>query len=73
MHPSTPDLPLIYLFQLAIDLFVLLSREEDVFVTISVVRSLALVVVNAVIGWAYFVAWSVSFYPQVYLNWKRKR
>eukprot|EP01012_Entosiphon_sulcatum_P027643 TRINITY_DN3332_c0_g1_i2.p1 TRINITY_DN3332_c0_g1~~TRINITY_DN3332_c0_g1_i2.p1 ORF type:complete len:306 (-),score=63.29 TRINITY_DN3332_c0_g1_i2:349-1266(-) len=23
-------------------------------------------------GWVYFVAWSVSFYPQVYTNWRRK-
>ncbi|KAF9988372.1 hypothetical protein BGZ75_009538 [Mortierella antarctica] len=24
------------------------------------------------IGWAYFVAWSASFYPQIILNWRRK-
>ncbi|KAF5404098.1 Cystinosin lysosomal cystine transporter [Paragonimus heterotremus] len=24
------------------------------------------------VGWIYFVAWTVSFYPQVFLNWKRK-
>lgn len=24
------------------------------------------------IGWIYFLAWSISFYPQVWLNWKRK-
>ena len=23
-------------------------------------------------GWIYFMCWSVSFYPQVYLNWNRK-
>lgn len=28
--------------------------------------------VSAVIGWVYFWAWSVSFYPQVYLNYVRK-
>jgi hypothetical protein len=28
--------------------------------------------VNIVIGWVYFVAWSLSFYPQVYYNWTRK-
>lgn len=27
--------------------------------------------VSAVVGWCYFAAWSLSFYPQVYLNWKR--
>jgi LCT (Lysosomal Cystine Transporter) family transporter len=29
-------------------------------------------VLNSIIGWTYTVAWSVSFYPQVSLNWKRK-
>ena len=28
---------------------------------------------NDIIGWVYFVAWSVSFYPQIYINFKRKR
>ena len=28
---------------------------------------------NFVSGWMYFVAWSVSFYPQIYENFKRKR
>ncbi|KAI9179508.1 hypothetical protein H9P43_004834 [Blastocladiella emersonii ATCC 22665] len=29
-------------------------------------------VISAIIGWAYFVAWSVSFYPQLILNYRRK-
>ncbi|KAJ9460710.1 Cystinosin-like protein [Diplonema papillatum] len=28
--------------------------------------------ISAVIGWTYFAAWSISFYPQLYLNWVRK-
>jgi cystinosin len=32
----------------------------------------ALSVASAVVGWLYFVAWSASFYPQAFLNWKRK-
>jgi LCT (Lysosomal Cystine Transporter) family transporter len=28
--------------------------------------------VAAAAGWLAFIAWSVSFYPQVYQNWKRK-
>ncbi|KAI8374929.1 PQ loop repeat-domain-containing protein [Choanephora cucurbitarum] len=24
------------------------------------------------VGWSYVVVWSISFYPQAYLNWKRK-
>ncbi|KAI9506274.1 PQ loop repeat-domain-containing protein [Coemansia spiralis] len=27
---------------------------------------------SAAIGWTYFVAWSVSFYPQIILNYRRK-
>jgi len=27
---------------------------------------------SAIIGWVYFAAWSISFYPQIYENWKRK-
>eukprot|EP01104_Vermistella_antarctica_P006371 TRINITY_DN17077_c0_g1_i1.p1 TRINITY_DN17077_c0_g1~~TRINITY_DN17077_c0_g1_i1.p1 ORF type:complete len:288 (+),score=45.46 TRINITY_DN17077_c0_g1_i1:145-1008(+) len=29
-------------------------------------------VLNVSFGWIYFVAWSLSFYPQVVLNWYRK-
>ncbi|XP_034767634.2 cystinosin-like [Acipenser ruthenus] len=37
-----------------------------------VVRSSAVEIVNQVIGWIYFLAWSISFYPQVVENWRRK-
>ncbi|XP_056133139.1 cystinosin isoform X2 [Lampris incognitus] len=37
-----------------------------------VVRSNSLALINQVIGWIYFVAWSVSFYPQAWENWRRK-
>eukprot|EP00190_Bangiopsis_sp_CCMP1999_P004250 CAMPEP_0198736190 /NCGR_PEP_ID=MMETSP1475-20131203/64095_1 /TAXON_ID= ORGANISM="Unidentified sp., Strain CCMP1999" /NCGR_SAMPLE_ID=MMETSP1475 /ASSEMBLY_ACC=CAM_ASM_001111 /LENGTH=246 /DNA_ID=CAMNT_0044499961 /DNA_START=1 /DNA_END=741 /DNA_ORIENTATION=+ len=29
-------------------------------------------IVSAIVGWTYFCCWSVSFYPQVWLNLKRK-
>jgi cystinosin len=29
-------------------------------------------IISAVLGWTYFLAWSISFYPQVILNWRRK-
>ncbi|XP_056018253.1 cystinosin-like isoform X2 [Ostrea edulis] len=51
------------------DVFARLSKQ---FVRITIVHSSALVVINSVIGWIYFAAWSVSFYPQVYENWRRK-
>lgn len=28
--------------------------------------------INQVIGWIYFVAWSISFYPQAIENFRRK-
>ncbi|XP_068126817.1 cystinosin [Hyperolius riggenbachi] len=37
-----------------------------------VIHSLAVQVLEQVIGWIYFFAWSVSFYPQVFENWRRK-
>ncbi|XP_019711420.1 cystinosin isoform X2 [Hippocampus comes] len=37
-----------------------------------VVRSNAVALLSEVVGWVYFLAWSVSFYPQVWENWRRK-
>ncbi|KAM3876239.1 cystinosin [Diretmus argenteus] len=37
-----------------------------------VIHSYALSIINQVIGWIYFVAWSISFYPQAWENWKRR-
>nr|XP_020476581.1 cystinosin [Monopterus albus] len=37
-----------------------------------VVHSNILSVIAQVIGWIYFLAWSVSFYPQAWENWRRK-
>lgn len=36
------------------------------------VHSQALVIVSSVMGWIYFLAWTLSFYPQVIVNWRRK-
>ena len=43
------------------------------YLTVSVVKSGALEIVTVVVGWIYFAAWSISFYPQVVLNFTRKR
>lgn len=29
-------------------------------------------VISLIVGWVYFVAWSFSFYPQSFLNWRKK-
>ena len=28
--------------------------------------------ISSVIGWTYFACWSISFWPQVFLNWRRQ-
>jgi hypothetical protein len=47
--------------------------QKSAYVKIKGVHSSVLDVFIAIIGWIYFAAWSVSFYPQVFTNWKRKR
>ncbi|XP_006922260.2 cystinosin isoform X1 [Pteropus alecto] len=37
-----------------------------------VIHSNVISIINQVIGWIYFAAWSISFYPQVITNWSRK-
>uniref|UniRef100_A0A915L1M0 Cystinosin n=1 Tax=Romanomermis culicivorax TaxID=13658 RepID=A0A915L1M0_ROMCU len=44
----------------------------DSYLTLSTVHSLPLTVLVHIFGWLYFVAWSFSFYPQIYLNSKRR-
>ncbi|XP_071343457.1 cystinosin [Trachinotus anak] len=55
----------------------LLSNNTDnnslpVRIRFMVVHSNVVSVISQVIGWIYFLAWSVSFYPQVWENWRRK-
>eukprot|EP00064_Thunnus_orientalis_P001079 superscaffoldBa00000067_g1080 len=55
----------------------LLSNNTDlnslsVRIRFMVVHSNILSVLGEVIGWIYFLAWSVSFYPQALENWRRK-
>ncbi|XP_046389354.1 cystinosin homolog isoform X2 [Ischnura elegans] len=45
---------------------------SQAFVRVTVQHSNTIVILSQVVGWLYFVAWSVSFYPQVISNWKRK-
>lgn len=45
---------------------------ENFFIRFAVANSNALIIVSSIIGWLYFVAWSVSFYPQTILNYTRK-
>lgn len=42
------------------------------FVRVTIEISDSLYHISSVVGWIYFLAWSVSFYPQIYSNYKRK-
>ncbi|XP_013136517.1 PREDICTED: cystinosin homolog isoform X2 [Papilio polytes] len=45
---------------------------SKVFLRITVMHSQVISVISYIMGWIYFAAWSVSFYPQIYINYKRK-
>ncbi|KAL6469287.1 hypothetical protein MHYP_G00228110 [Metynnis hypsauchen] len=57
----------VYLYSNNIDIESMKTR-----IRFLVVRSYTLAIINQIIGWIYFLAWSISFYPQAYENWKRK-
>ncbi|XP_035727494.1 cystinosin homolog isoform X2 [Vespa mandarinia] len=45
---------------------------SEAFVRVTVEKSDTIYHVSIVVGWIYFLAWSISFYPQIYSNYKRK-
>lgn len=42
------------------------------FVRVTVMKSDSVELISTIVGWIYFVAWSISFYPQIWDNYKRK-
>ncbi|KAF4517185.1 hypothetical protein B566_EDAN005617 [Ephemera danica] len=48
------------------------AGAQNAFVKILAMHSYEVQVTSVVLGWLYFAAWSVSFYPQMYINWQRK-
>lgn len=46
--------------------------DDNLFIRIKVAHSTGIIIFSSIIGWVYFVAWSVSFYPQIFINCKRK-
>ena len=48
------------------------SFINETIATSAVIHSHVIEDLSAVVGWIYFVAWSISFYPQVYINYNRK-
>lgn len=48
------------------------ADTSDAFVRVGVFNIAWLKTVSTVVGWLYFICWSVSFYPQIFDNWRRK-
>jgi uncharacterized protein with PQ loop repeat len=48
-----------------------ISSTAD-FVLIDIARSNVLNIFIQIVGWIYFLAWSISFYPQIILNFQRR-
>uniref|UniRef100_A0A7I4Y8F7 Cystinosin homolog n=1 Tax=Haemonchus contortus TaxID=6289 RepID=A0A7I4Y8F7_HAECO len=44
----------------------------DAFVRVTVIKSQLIHLFTIIVGWMYFAAWSLSFYPQIILNFRRK-
>lgn len=45
---------------------------EGLYVRVNVLESFRLNTLAGFIGWVYFAAWTCSFYPQIYTNFRRK-
>jgi uncharacterized protein with PQ loop repeat len=48
-----------------------ISADYD-FLLIDIARSQPVNILIQIVGWIYFAAWSISFYPQIILNFRRK-
>ncbi|CAF1607058.1 unnamed protein product [Adineta ricciae] len=48
-----------------------ISSQYD-FLLIDIARSRTLSILVQLVGWIYFFAWSISFYPQIILNFRRQ-
>lgn len=49
-----------------------LIDDVKAFIRITIANSDTIIYVAIVIGWIYFVAWTVSFWPQMIINFRRK-
>lgn len=49
-----------------------MTNFENAYAVVSVAHSETLDYVSEIVGWIYFLAWSISFYPQTIMNFRRK-
>lgn len=48
------------------------TDASNAFVRVVVMKSHTIDLISTIIGWIYFAAWSISFYPQIVDNFRRK-
>ncbi|KFP01898.1 Cystinosin, partial [Calypte anna] len=58
--------------QVTVYLYAINSNLTGPRIQFQVIHSIIVRYADEVIGWIYFLAWSVSFYPQLFENWRRK-
>ena len=46
--------------------------DSNLFLRVIVAHSSEIILISIIVGWVYFAAWSISFYPQIWYNFKRK-
>lgn len=49
-----------------------LSSDSSLFIRVIIANSHTIILISFIVGWIYFTAWSISFYPQMYTNFRRK-
>ncbi|KAK4875904.1 hypothetical protein RN001_012326, partial [Aquatica leii] len=45
---------------------------DDLYVVANVYKNAVIDIVSQTSGWIYFITWGLSYYPQIYINFKRK-
>ncbi|KFU86284.1 Cystinosin, partial [Chaetura pelagica] len=58
--------------QVTVYLYAINSNLTGPRIQFQVIHSIIVRYAAEVIGWIYFLAWSISFYPQLFENWRRK-
>lgn len=48
------------------------ADDSNLIFKILVANSRSIILISFIVGWIYFAAWSISFYPQIWINFKRK-
>ncbi|XP_026292971.2 cystinosin homolog isoform X2 [Frankliniella occidentalis] len=47
-------------------------KVDGAFLKVTSEHSSEIEIISVIVGWIYFGVWSISFYPQIFENWRRK-